>query len=128
MITGPDVGVRLTLVETEASQKVGIELEGYSDEVFAVAFSHDGRTLASVGAGDELRLWKLPEGRLVGAMQVAAGSVGNLVFAPDDQRLYITGDLGVVTLEAPRPREVVDQRTLSKPYALAAGPDSIWAR
>jgi WD40 repeat protein len=120
-------GRRLKLVETEASQKVRIELEGHSDQVYAVAFSHDGQTLASVDARNELRLWKLPEGRLVAVIQVAAGLFRNLVFAPDDQRLYIPGDLGVEVLEAPRTSQSVNQPPLARPHVLAVPPDSIWA-
>ena len=123
-----DESRRLTLVETEASQKVGSELRGHSDRISAVAFSHDGRTLASLDARDELRLWKLPEGRLVGVKKVAAGSLGNLVFAPDDQRLYVTGDLGVEVLEAPRTSQIVNQPPLAKPHVLPVPSDSIWAR
>jgi WD40 repeat protein len=121
-------GRRLKLVEIEASQKVQFELEGHSDRITEVAFSHDGQTIASVDARDELRLWKLPEGRLVGVMKVAAGLLRNLVFAFDDQRLYLTGDLGVEVLEAPRPSQTVNQPPLAKPHVLAVPSDSIWAR
>jgi eukaryotic-like serine/threonine-protein kinase len=120
-------GRRLKLVGTEASQKVRIELQGHGDQISAVAFSHDGQTLASVDARHELRLWKLPEGRLVGVMQVAAGLLRNLTFAPDDQRLYIPGNLGVEVLEAPRPSQSMNQPPLARPQVVALPPDSIWA-
>jgi WD40 repeat protein len=123
-------GRRLKLVETEASQKVQIELEGHSVWVEAVAFSHDGQTLVSVDARDELRFWKLPEGRLMGIMQVAeaASDCRSLVFSPDDQRLFVTGKLGVEVLEAPRTSQRVNEPPSAKPQILAVPADNIWAR
>jgi hypothetical protein len=61
----------------------------------------------------------------VGVMQVAAGLLRSLVFTPDNQRLYITGDRGIEVLEAPRVLRLANQVPLTKVFATPS--DSIWA-
>jgi WD40 repeat protein len=121
-------GRRLKLVETETGQKIRVELEGHRDRIGAIAFSHDGQTLASLDLRSELRLWKLPEGRLVGVKKVAADVFGSLAFAIDDQRLYISGMNGIEVLEAPRTSQGANQLPVAKARVLAVPSDSIWAR
>jgi WD40 repeat protein len=53
-------------------------------------FSHDGKLIATAGAGEEVRLWNASTGRLV-AVLVGSGRVTDLAFSPDDTLLATAG-------------------------------------
>ncbi len=58
-----------------------------------VAFSHDGKTLATWDSGRRVRLWSSETGTLVTTLDHGAG-VTYAVFTPDDQRMVTTGHDG----------------------------------
>ena len=63
-------------------------LRGHADQVYHVAFSHDGRWLASGSWSGELRLWSLATGTSR-VLQAAGARAQALLFALDDQALYV---------------------------------------
>jgi WD40 repeat protein len=120
---------RLKLIDSAASLKTPIELEGHTDFIVSVAFSHDMQRLASIDSHQEIRFWKLPEGQLVGIAPARAdGSLSKLAFSMDDQRLYIAGQSGVQVLEAPKPESIRSQSSVPKPSTAALPTGSIWSR
>ncbi|HUR54455.1 MAG TPA: WD40 repeat domain-containing protein, partial [Gemmataceae bacterium] len=63
-------------------------LPGYEKDAISVAFSRDGRRLASASTGDNLRLWDLEGGgQLVRPFPRHGHPVGALAFSPDGGRL-----------------------------------------
>jgi WD40 repeat protein len=128
IVLNDDSRRRLKLVDSAASLKTSIELEGHTDSVVSVAFSHDGQRLASRDSRKEIRLWKLPEGQLVGIVPHRENGLGELAFSTDDQRLYIGGRSGVQVLEAPRHEPIVSQTSIPKPSAAEVPAGSIWSR
>jgi WD40 repeat protein len=57
------------------------------DVAVCLAFSQDGRILASVGLDDTLRLWNMRSGKLLHALNHFVGSVGSMAFSPEGSAL-----------------------------------------
>lgn len=53
-----------------------------------LAYSPDGKSLAAAGVDDQIILWNMPEGKLLGAVKDKhSSSIYSIAFSPDSQRL-----------------------------------------
>jgi WD40 repeat protein len=75
-------------------------LVGHTDWVRAVAFSRDGKTLASASDDRTVRLWHVPTGAERAQLEGHTGGVWAVAFSPDGETLASAGDDGTVRLWA----------------------------
>src|SRR5262249_5498256 len=76
-------------------------LKGHTRTVVALAFSADGRTLASASRDGTVRRWSLPDGKPLGTHPAGAGPLEALALAPDG-RVAVRAAGGAVILLGPR--------------------------
>ena len=65
-------------------------MNGYIGSVFSLAFSPDGRILASGSADNTVKLWKVSDGSLIKTLEGHSQEVRSVAFSPD-KRLLISG-------------------------------------
>lgn len=62
--------------------------EGHARSVVCLAFSADGRLLASGSADGEIRVWQVEDGKLLGTFTGHTNRILGLMFASDGKRLW----------------------------------------
>lgn len=113
-------------VRAEVGDQCSEEIKAHSDAVYSLAFSPDGKLLASGSADGSIKLWTMPEAKLIRSLPGhLIASVNSLAFSPEGKLLALGNKEGMVKILAIPSGELV--RTLSRHGAmigsLAFSPD-----
>jgi WD40 repeat protein/serine/threonine protein kinase len=101
------------------------ELSGHTDGIWAMAFSSDGKTLASAARSKDstVKLWNVTTGKINHTFRLKGHSTA-LVFSPDGTRLSATSAGGVTTWDVATGEQTArSEITLQLPEWPAFGPD-----
>jgi Tol biopolymer transport system component len=90
-----------------------LTLKGHTGGVSSVAFSPDGKRLASGSADETVKVWDAATGQLTLTLQGHTGPVSSVAFSPDGQRLASasydrTVKVWDASLASPKPRRLLD--------------------
>jgi hypothetical protein len=115
-----DNAVHFWRLETDGDSMMG----GYPSKPKAIAWSHDGASLAT-GGGEEIVVWSFrgagPEGTTPAILKAHTKLVTVLVSAPNDQRLASGGRDGLFCVWRPQRSDTpIVQQPMSAPIACAA--------
>ncbi len=95
---GPDQKVQAWDVRNPAGPKLQRKLQGSQGKLHALALSGNGQLLAAGGQGKTVWLWNTGNGQLQGAI-AAGGQVQGLSFSPNNTRLAVATDQGVLVAD-----------------------------
>jgi len=76
----------IRLWDAETGKNIGA-LEGHKGSVFTVAFSPDGKTIASGSMDKTIRLWDVAARKNTAVLEEHAGAVNTVAFSPDGKTL-----------------------------------------
>jgi WD40 repeat protein len=116
--SGVEKDPHIQLWHVASGRRVAV-LGGFTDDVYPLTFSPDGRLLASGGEGGMVRLWDALAGKPVATFPGHIGPVTSLAFAPHGRALASASDDGTALLwDVPGPHRGKGKPTAGEVTAL----------
>jgi WD40 repeat protein len=124
----------ITLVDTN-SGRITRTLAGHDDGALALAFSKDGKRLASGGRLGDVKIWNLENGSCVCTLPATRELIAGLALSPDGRWVAVTHEPREVTAarlgqgefkKIPIPIAVFDAATGQKRWTLNGHPGAVW--
>ncbi len=81
----------ISLVQLETGE-TAVVLDGHNSALISLAFSHDGRTLASASEDGCIRLWDVNTGKVVHHLQNAGEAARAVAFSEHDELIVASSD------------------------------------
>ncbi len=86
---------KVKITPNAVSAEYAPDIAAHFRPALALAFSPDGRLLASAAVDSAVKIWSMPDGKLLNTLKPAS-SARHLAFTPDGKRL-VAGEFGGVT-------------------------------
>jgi WD40 repeat protein len=85
-------------VYNPVSGELLMTLSGHEADVISVAFSRDGKYLATGSVDTTVRIWEASSGKLIRDLKGHTAEVGGLAFGPDGKLLFTSSEDGTLIL------------------------------
>ena len=123
---GPNKESELRIYDTD-TRALSRELEGHPSAVMCIAFSSNGKLIASGGFGEEtldsaeIRIWDSSTGDLIHVLEGPAFTAIDIEFSPDSHSLAVAGGLG----KGPKEIQIFDCESGLETKSLQGHPNPI---
>jgi WD40 repeat protein len=106
-----------------ASGELVMALSGHGKDVISVAFSLDGKYLATGSVDTTVRLWDVNSGNLIRVLEGHSAEVGGLAFSPDGKLLITSSEDGMLIIWDAETGELVRNLPQFTVYKVSFSPD-----
>jgi WD40 repeat protein len=126
MLARPVLALALVSMGAHALAQTPTELKGHTGLIHSLAFSPDGKVLASGSFDNDIKLWDYPSGKLLSTLKGHAAPVYSVAFSPNGTFLASGSQDKTIRLWDPKDGKMVRELKghTDNVHAVAFSPDS----